>query len=227
MQKSRKKISNYVIVVFIAVFVILYSYSSCTSYGKTEEKTALKTSDACLSANDLKSSMRKLWEDHIIWTRNLLFCQVDNLPGKDEVLARLLQNQIDLGDALKPFYGEESGNQLTNLLYPHILISIEVVEAEKSGNLLKQEDAHTRWYANADEIALFISRLNPDWKLADMKIMMSNHLDLTENEACQRITKNYEADILAYDELHQKTLMMADMLSKGIINQFPEKFKKK
>jgi hypothetical protein len=44
-------------------------------------------------------------------------------------------------------------------------------------------------FANADEISQFLSKANPNWPLADMKMMMDDHLKLTTDEAVQRIKR--------------------------------------
>src|SRR5262245_33591506 len=59
-------------------------------------------------AQKLNDGMRKLWEDHITWTRNVICCLVDGLPGSDQALKRLLENQDDIGNAIKPYYGDEA-----------------------------------------------------------------------------------------------------------------------
>ncbi len=167
----------------------------------------------------LKTDMRKLWEDHIMWTRNVIFCMVDNLPGADNAIKRLLINQEDIGDIFTPYYGEKAGNQLTELLYPHITIFPEVVKAAKNKNKIALDKANQRWYENADEISEFLCKLNPTWNLADMKLMMHNHLKLTTEEAMNRIKKDYVADVITYDNIHHEILNMADMFSDGISKQ--------
>jgi hypothetical protein len=173
---------------------------------------------------DLKSDMRKLWEDHITWTRNVIFNILDDLPGTTEAVNRLLQNQVDIGDAIKPFYGEAAGNQLTALLREHILIAADLLTALKTDNTSAFNDANARWYANADAIATFLSAANPNWPLGEMKTMMREHLDATAVEALARKNKNYVADVMAYDDVHNQILAMADMLTEGIIKQFPNMF---
>ena len=51
----------------------------------------------------LRMAMHKLWEDHIVWTRNVILNIMDGLPGTDQAVNRLLQNQDDIGNVVKPF----------------------------------------------------------------------------------------------------------------------------
>ncbi len=173
-----------------------------------------------------QDAMRKLWEDHITWTRLFIVSVAGDLPDQDPTAARLLRNQDDIGDAIKPFYGEEAGEQLSSLLREHILVAAELLQAAKSGDQEAFQDANERWYANADEIAAFLNAANPEhWPLDEMQAMMREHLDLTLEEASARLNGNFEADIAAYDRIHEQILGMADMLSMGIIEQFPKAFK--
>jgi hypothetical protein len=172
--------------------------------------------------------MRKLWEDHITWTRLYIVNALADLPSKDQTAQRLLQNQIDIGNAVKPFYGDAAGEKLSALLKDHILTAAALIDAAKAGDTAKKEEASKRWYVNADEIASFLSGANPkNWPLPEMKSMMHKHLDLTTAEVVAGLKKDWTADISAYDEVHGQILKMADMLSGGIVKQFPNKFKKR
>jgi hypothetical protein len=171
-------------------------------------------------------AMRQLWEDHIVWTRLVIVGAFDDSPGLNSSVQRLLQNQVDIGDAVKPFYGEAAGEQLTALLTDHILIAAEILQAAKAGDSDTLADASERWYANGDDIAEFLNGANPNhWPLEEMKTMMKEHLDLTLQEAVTYLNGDYEASVAAYDLIHLQILHMADMLSDGIIKQFPNKFK--
>ena len=171
-------------------------------------------------------AMRKLWEDHIMWTRMFIVEFVADSPATDATTDRLLQNQVDIGDALKPFYGDEAGDQLTALLTDHILIAADLLAAAKAGDQEAVDEASARWYSNADAIAAFLSSANPeDWPLEEMQPMMRDHLDLTLSEGVARLQGDYVADIAAYDEIHGQILEMADMLSAGTVAQFPKAFK--
>jgi hypothetical protein len=179
-----------------------------------------------LDRNDYHDAMRKLWEDHVTWTRLYIVSAIAGLPDIQPTAERLLRNQTDIGDAVKPFYGEAAGDSLTALLRPHILIAAEVVDAAIAGDSGRVQDALERWYANADEIADFLNAANPDnWPREAMRAEMRHHLDLTLEEALARLRGDWEADIAAYDTVHEHILGMADVLSSGIIRQFPRKFR--
>ena len=174
-----------------------------------------------------QQTVRKLWEDHVTWTRVYIIAALADLPEADAAAQRLLQNQTDIGNAVKPFYGDEAGEQLTALLKEHILIAADLLAAAKAGDTAKFEDANTRWYENADEIAAFLNNANPDsWPLSEMQTMMKDHLDLTLEEATARLNENWAGDVAAYDKVHNEILHMADMISEGIIKQFPKDFAK-
>jgi hypothetical protein len=172
----------------------------------------------------LRQSMRKLWDDHVVWTRLFIVSTLGDLPDSAATTERLLQNQTDIGSAVKPFYGEAGGAKLTALLKDHILIAADIVKAAKAGDTAKLDASKARWNANADEIATFLSGANPkNWPAAEMKGMMHDHLDLTTKELEARLRKNWKADVAAYDKVDEQIQKMADMLSDGIVKQFPDK----
>jgi hypothetical protein len=173
----------------------------------------------------LHQAMRKLWEDHITWTRLFIVSASAGLPDTDATTQRLLQNQVDIGNAIKPYYGEAAGNQLTTLLKDHILGAAALLTAAKAEDNVGVQAASDKWYANANDIATFLSTANPDnWPPDAMKSAMKTHLDQTLQEAVDHLKGNYNADVADYDQVHEHILMMADTLSDGIIKQFPDQF---
>jgi hypothetical protein len=174
----------------------------------------------------LRTDMRKLWEDHITWTRLAIISLESGAPDTDATVARLLRNQVDIGNAIKPYYGKAAGNELTKQLRAHILIAAEVIAAAKAGDSAKLADAQARWVANADQIAAVLHSVNPRyWKLRAMKAEMHMHLDLTTEEAVARLQGNWAADVAAYDKVHEHILHMSDLLAQGITKQFPARFR--
>jgi hypothetical protein len=174
----------------------------------------------------LRSEMRRLWEDHVTWTRLAVISLAANSPDTEATVARLLRNQTDIGDAIKAFYGQAAGDELTKQLRLHILIAADLIAAAKAGDQAKLADAQARWEANAHDIAAVLNRANPrNWKLAALEAMLGEHLRLTTDEAVARLQGDWDADVAAYDRVHQHALQMADTLSVGLVKQFPRRFR--
>ncbi len=166
-------------------------------------------------------TMRALWQDHVTWTRVFLMTTIAGLPDADMATQRLLRNQEDLGNAIRPFYGDAAAEQMTQLLRTHITGAAEVVAAASAGDTARLNTAITAWYANADDIAGFLAGANPRWTAADLRTMMYAHLEKTTSEAVARLHHDWAGDIVAYDAIVTQSGEMSDMLSTGITAQFP------
>ncbi len=177
-------------------------------------------------ADALRADMRVLWEDHIVWTRLAIISLTTGSADTQATVARLLQNQVHIGNAVKPYYGKAAGEKLTTELRRHILIAADVVASAKAGDTAKLADAQARWRRNADAIAGVLASVNPRyWKLGAMKAEMHKHLALTTEEAVARIRGDWRADVAAYDKVHRHILHMSDALADGLIKQFPKRFR--
>jgi len=177
------------------------------------------------SRTQLHDAMRSLWVDHVTWTRLFIVSAAGGLSDSKLTTDRLLRNQDDMGAAIAAYYGSDAGHKLTALLRTHISTAGEVVMATKAADQVKLADARRRWYANADDIAAFLAALNPKhWPLAAMKSSMKAHLDRTADETTHRMQGNYAADIADFDQIVPHILTLADLMSDGIVAQFPQKF---
>ena len=174
----------------------------------------------------LRQGMRQLWEDHITWTRLAIISLTTGSPDTQATVGRLLQNQTDIGNAVKPFYGKAAGSELTRQLEQHILIAADLIAAAKAGDQAELADAQARWQKNADDIAGVLNSVNPrHWKLAKLKTELRIHLTLTTEEAVARLQGDWNADVAAYDKIHRHALHFADLLSTGLVKQFPKRFR--
>lgn len=174
---------------------------------------------------NLRMVQGKLWIDHVSWTRSFIVSDLSSLEDKGPVLERLLKNQDDIGNSIKPYYGEEAGNKLAALLREHIELAGKVTDAAKNGNKDDLEKYNKLWYENADKIANFLSSANPNYSNKTLKDMLYMHLQFVTDQVVYRLNKDWNADIKAYDKGENHMIEFADILSDGIIKQFPQKFK--
>jgi len=176
------------------------------------------------AAATLRQDLRRLWSDHVIWTREYIVAALADRPDQQAAANRLMKNQEDLGAAIAAYYGQPAGAKLTELLKAHISIAVDLIKAAKAGDSAAQQQADKLWHSNAEDIADFLSKANPNWPRATLVAMMNTHLSTTTDEVVARLTKNWEQDVRAFDAVYQHILAMSDALSDGIIKQFPNKF---
>jgi hypothetical protein len=173
----------------------------------------------------LSNHMRLLWEQHVYWTRMVILGMAFGLPDAEFVTNRLLHNPKDFEAALKPFYGEDIASKFAELFTSHLTIAAELVKAAKAGDSAVAADAEKRWYANADQIAAFLGSINPYWSTQEWQKMLYNHLAMTKTEAVDILTQKYADSISMFANIEQEALAMADMMTQGIVKQFPQYFR--
>ncbi|MED1722343.1 glycosyltransferase [Brevibacillus parabrevis] len=191
-----------------------------------QAKEGKAADSVCLSPKmvQLKTDMQKVWIDHTIWTRSYIVSAISNRPDQQDVLNRLLQNQQDIGNLIKPYYGEAAGNKLADLLREHIVIAGKIVAAAKAGNQADVKKLEADWHRNADDISKFLSAANPNWQFKALQDMLYAHLQLITEIVLNCLKGDWKADIAATDKNEIHMIHLADILTEGIVKQFPEKF---
>jgi hypothetical protein len=290
------------------------------------QQTAPKDAVSRLAFHD---RMRELWNDHIVYTRNFIVSAAAGVADTAEVTQRLLRNQDEIGEAIKPYYGDAAGSQLASLLRNHIQLAAKTVGVAKGNttqtsmnvpmnmqdttvqNLPPSNRAENRMAdttkmrtnrdtvqiksnsqyptdagrlndttkaragtdttrakqqiqqgqyptaradqgvvqkgeyvqnaqltdstalnqaiaalrANGDSIATLLSTANPrGFARTTMQGAIQMHLNLLLQEATAHLKRDWSGSIAAFDQSVDQALQMADMLSEGIMKQFPSRF---
>ena len=172
---------------------------------------------------NLNNEFRRLWEEHIVWTKLTIMALASNAPDTALVTNRLLRNADDFGNLFAHFYDQSVAKQFANLMRDHLTIAADLVVAAKKGdnNAVKMID--DKWHRNADDIARFMSSINPYFNETEIRNMFYNHLALTKDEAVAILTNKYEEAIRLFDKIEAQALMMSDMFLDGLARQFPNK----
>jgi hypothetical protein len=173
----------------------------------------------------LAGAMRTLWDQHMEWTYATVDDFFHNPAAVGPTLDRLLQNQQDIGAAFAVYYGQAAGNELTSLLLTHIEDAVPVLQAAQANDATALANAEAAWFANAKQIADFLSSLNPtNWPTSATEPMMATHISQTITYSVDLLQGNYAQSIVDYDMAESHMDMMADTLTQGIIAQFPKQF---
>jgi hypothetical protein len=213
------------LIALVSMIVVLAAVGTRESHAADDHVHGHAAAAASARAVAFHDEMRALWEAHGAWTHMVIVSFVGNLPNLPAAERVLLQNQVDIGHAVKPYYGAAAGNQLTKLLRAHILGAVDVLVAAKSGDKAKLAEAEAAWFANGRQVADFLHAADPrHLSRPAARKMMNVHLKQVIQQAVDELTGNYSADARAFAPYIRHILDMADMISGGIIEQFPSRF---
>lgn len=173
---------------------------------------------------DLSNEMRQAWEQHIYWTRMLLLSIVARMQDQTAVTDRLMRNPMDIARVYQGFLPQEAINQIAGLLTQHLQIGGQLMTAMRDGQQAEAEQLLRQWYANADQIVAALAAVNPQYHAEELRNLLYRHLELLTQQIAARVAGNYQADIRSFDEGEDHILMMADYLTSGLVQQFPQNF---
>jgi len=188
----------------------------------TTSKGDVKVPDR-INADQLRMEMRKLWVSNAIWMREFIVNTVEADFSLDAASKRLAKNQDDIGRALVPYYGTETGTKVTTTLKQHTAIVSEMIQAVRAKDRTKLKDAEQRWNTNANDLATLLSEANPNWPMTSLHPMLTEALSLTAVETKSRLDRDFALDVETFDKILAQSLKVADAFSDGIIKQFPNK----
>jgi hypothetical protein len=187
------------LIALASMAVVLAASSTGESHAAGAHSDSAPVPIPTAKAVDFHDHMRALWEAHGSWTHMVIVSFVGNLPNLPAEERVLLHNQVEIGDAVKPYYGTSAGDKLTALLKQHILGAVNVLEAAKSEHKRKLARAEAAWFANGRRIAAFLHAADPRFlSLRAARKMMKIHLDQVIEQAVDELNGRYAADAHAF-----------------------------
>lgn len=162
----------------------------------------------------IKTTFRKLWFDHGMYTRIYIISYLNDLPDTKLISIRLLKNQEDIGNFVSQVYGQRKGDILTDILKKHILGAVEILKDLKLSDSKKLDIDIKNWYQNGNEIANILGNINEKWR--NCSDMIKEHLDLTIQETQQYKNGHYEQSIQTFDQIIDELMKMSDYFTKNM-----------
>jgi hypothetical protein len=214
------------LIALASMIVVLAAVGTRESHAADDHAHGMAAAATSAKAVAFHDAMRALWEAHGAWTHMVIVSFVGNLPNLTAEEKVLLQNQVEIGNAVKPYYGRAAGDKLTKLLKEHILGAVNVLVAAKSGDKTKLANAEAAWFANGRQVADFLHAADPRFlSRSAARKMMNVHLNQVIQQGVDELTGDYAADARAFGPYIRHIVDMADMISGGIIRQFPARFR--
>ena len=188
-----------------------------------EPLTVRDTNPACVA--EMKQVLRDLWVGHIFWVRQVVSNNATNNPDeRDAAEKEVVTNARRIAHRLTPFYGEAASQKLLTLLDINYGAIREYSEATFTGNKNRQEAALARLESNADDIANFLSHVNPYLHKDTIRGLISGHGAHNILQINQYKEKEYAHLGATWAMMRQHVYVIADTLTMALVKQFPNKF---
>src|SRR5215510_7341071 len=173
---------------------------------------------------EMKQAFRDLWVGHLFWVRQVVSINAKNNPDERDAAEKEVEAIArQLAHRLTPFYGEAASQKLFRLLGINYGAIREYSEATLAGNKNLQEAALARLESNADDIADFLSQVNPYLQKDTMRGLIAAHGAL-QIQITQYKEQEYARLGATWPMLRRRVYVIADTLTMALVKQFPNKF---
>jgi hypothetical protein len=177
------------------------------------------------SVTELQQNLRDLWVGHIFWVRHVVSNIATNDPEeRDAAEKEVVTNTRQIANTMTPFYGEAASEKLFSLLDANIDAVREYSEATAAGDKRQQDTALAHLSSNADEIADFLSHLNPYLQKDIVRGLIATHGAHHVLQINQYKAKDYAPLGATWPMMRQHIYVIADTLTTALAKQFPSKF---
>jgi hypothetical protein len=174
---------------------------------------------------EMQQTLRDLWVGHIFWVRHVVSNIATNDPEERDAAEKEVEtNTKQIANTMAPFYGEVASEKLYRLLDGNIGAVEEYSEATVAGNKRQQDAALAHLASNADDIADFLSQLNPYLQKDIVRGLIATHGAHHVLQINQYKTKDYAPLGATWPMMRQHIYVIADTLTTALVKQFPNRF---
>jgi len=163
---------------------------------------------------DVKSALRKVFTDHVVYTSWLIVESLPVLqPNAEYVTLRLLENPKDIADLISPIVGPKMALPVQEQFTEHLKLAATALTPVRDGDSVGTEGAVKDFYDQGDVLSMAISDLNPEkLPLETVTKLIHEHNQHVVNLATLRQRQNYGQYIRDYDDYYKHMMGISDTL---------------
>lgn len=201
-------------------------YLTMEHYAKIVGKPTIMTEKTM----DFRMDSRTLWSRFAWSLLNYSIALNSDIDGKEQAEARIYSHAAKIGNFVEPYYGKDNATAVASALTEFGRLGVMVMQDLKAGKPL--DGTKALWDANINDIATFLSSLNPEyWPYEAVKSYFDTLVTLWIDSIRSRNERNWAANETAIDNIDKLVTTgngvsssLADVFSSGILMQQPEKF---
>lgn len=209
----------------IAIVLLLSLLSLLSQPAWSQVSNSPQASATSATALTTRMALRDLWVEHIFWIRNYAIANQDgNTAQAATAQNEVVSNAKAIANSIAPLYGQPAADQLLTLLAGHWGSVKHYSDARVANDKADQQAAIAELSANAKSLAAFLAKANPYLPEPTLQAMLSAHGAHHVTQIEQLAAKDYKGEAQTWSMMRTHILALADALTAGLINQFPDKF---
>jgi plasmid stabilization system protein ParE len=175
---------------------------------------------------ELRNALREVFSDHLVNHRMFAICLYFKSPSAADSYAKaLFANAKALAQAIASLYGEAAGRQFESLFSGHIGAAAAYADAAFKGDEAAKRKAAEALLNNADQIADFLAKANPNIPRDAAVSLLREHARQLMASVDALAKGDVKGEVSIWDTAVKNVLTIADALADAIVKQFPEKFR--
>jgi hypothetical protein len=177
------------------------------------------------TVEDMQGVLRDEWSRHLFWIRNVVLDNAKNdLRSRDFAEKAVAANAREIARTFTPFYGKAVSDRLHTLLTKHYSAVKAYSQATVAGNKGQQDAAMALFTSNTDEIATFLSGINPHLSKDAVRGLFATHVDHHVAQITKFQARDYAGEEEAWPGMQHHIYDITDALTAALAKQFPTKF---
>ncbi len=190
-----------------------------------QQHATAKQQPRSAKAAQTSAALRDLWIGHVFWVRNVALATLNrNDAASKAAEQQVVANAQAIAAAIEPFYGAAAKEQLFKLLAGHYGAVKSYLVATAADDKKGQQSATDALTTNAEEIAVFLSKANPNLPKDAVNGLLLAHGGHHIQQIQELKAGNYEAEAKTWEEMKQHMYQIADAMTDALAKQFAKRF---
>ncbi|WP_312648815.1 hypothetical protein [Aminipila sp.] len=175
---------------------------------------------ACIPPSQLNLifQSRTIWRDLATWLRAYLASKHGGLGDIEAIWEKLDELLIKSTNIFSLVFGEQFADQYVTLLSNFNNILDALINAQINGDTNAINEYTKQLYENADQIAAFLSKVNPFWVESEWKNLLYQFNQMTIDQSNTFLNKDFRKNIDIFDRILNLTSTIGDYYSQGILD---------
>ena len=201
----------------------LLPLTSTGGYAHQEHNAAAK--QRSVKASQTASALRDLWVGHVFWVRDVAKATFDrNDAAATAAEKQVVANAQAIAAAIEPFYGASAKQALFKLLAGHYGAIKAYLVATAAGDTSGQSKATQSLTKNAEEIAIFLSKANPNLAKDAVNGLLLAHGGHHIQQIQELQDRDYDAEAKTWENMKSHMYVIADAMTDALVKQFARRF---